>query len=75
MLAPQILALVRGEDQEVMGEYIKENAQLLIGTFQEQERKEKYDALRNPSQKTLICKLNLVYPWFILPPTTPSKIL
>ena len=38
---PQILAQVRGEDQEVMGEYIKENAALLIGTFQENERIEK----------------------------------
>ncbi len=38
---PQILAQVRGEDQEVMGEYIKENAALLIGTFQENERVEK----------------------------------
>lgn len=38
---PQILAHVRGEDEEVMGEYIKENAALLIGTFQENERVEK----------------------------------
>ena len=38
---PQILAIVQGEDQEVMGEYIKENASLLIRSFQENERKEK----------------------------------
>ena len=38
---PQILAQVKGEDQEIMGEYIKENAALLIGTFQENERIEK----------------------------------
>ncbi len=38
---PQILAVVQGEDEEVMAEYIRANASLLIGTFQENERKEK----------------------------------
>lgn len=38
---PQVLAISQGEDDEVMAEYIKENAALLIATFQENERKEK----------------------------------
>ena len=38
---PQVLAISQGEDDEVMAEYIKENATLLIATFQENERKEK----------------------------------
>lgn len=63
---PQILALVRGEDQEVMGEYIKENAQLLIGTFQEQERKEKIRRIKKSITKDTDLQakfgLSLVYP-------------
>ena len=38
---PQVLAISQGEDDEVMAEYIKQNAALLIATFQENERKEK----------------------------------
>ena len=38
---PQILAIARGEDDEVMAEYIRQNAALLIGTFQENERKKR----------------------------------
>ena len=48
---PQILALVQGEDQEVMGEYIKANAQLLIGSFQEHERKEKVRRIKKSVTK------------------------
>lgn len=48
---PQVLALIRGEDQEVMGEYIKDNAQLLIGTFQENERKEKIRRIKKSASK------------------------
>ncbi|MDA8924418.1 DUF4837 family protein [Flavobacteriaceae bacterium] len=48
---PQILAQVRGEDQEIMGEYIKENAALLIGTFQENERVEKIRRIAKSSSK------------------------
>lgn len=39
--SPQLVAIVRGEDDEVMSEYIRENTSLLIRTFQEGERKEK----------------------------------
>ena len=38
---PQILASFRGEDQELMAEYVRENASLIQGLFQENERKEK----------------------------------
>ena len=48
---PQILAISQGEDDEVMAEYIKENAALLIGTFQENERKEKIRRIRKSLTK------------------------
>lgn len=48
---PQILAVVQGEDQEVMGEYIKENASLLIRSFQENERKEKIRRIKKSLTK------------------------
>lgn len=48
---PQILALFQGEDADVMGEYVKENAQLLIGTFQENERKEKLRRIKKSPSK------------------------
>ncbi|MGB1444210.1 MAG: DUF4837 family protein [Flavobacteriaceae bacterium] len=48
---PQILAIVQGEDQEVMGEYIKENASLLIRSFQENERKEKIRRIKKSLTK------------------------
>ena len=38
---PQIVGFFKGEDQEVLSEYVKENAQLIIGLFEENERKEK----------------------------------
>ena len=48
---PQILAIVQGEDQEVMGEYIKENTSLLIRSFQENERKEKIRRIKKSLTK------------------------
>ena len=48
---PQILAIVQGEDEEVMGEYIKENASLLIRSFQENERKEKIRRIKKSLTK------------------------
>ena len=48
---PQILAFIQGEDDEVMGEYIKENASLLIRTFQENERKEKIRRIKKSPTK------------------------
>ncbi|MGB1449239.1 MAG: DUF4837 family protein [Flavobacteriaceae bacterium] len=48
---PQILAIVQGEDEEVMAEYIRENAPLLIGSFQENERKEKIRRMRKSLNK------------------------
>lgn len=44
---PQILAIVQGEDQEVMGEYIKENASRLFVPFKKTNEKRKLDALKN----------------------------
>ena len=38
---PQIIASFTGEDQELMAEYVIENAILIQGLFQENERKEK----------------------------------
>ena len=38
---PQIVASFRGEDEEIMKEYVRENKQLIQGLFQENERKEK----------------------------------
>lgn len=48
---PQVLALFQGEDEDVMIEYTKENAALLIGTFQENERKEKLRRIRKSPSK------------------------
>ena len=48
---PQILAIAQGEDDEVMAEYIKQNAALLRGTFQENERKEKIRRIRKSLTK------------------------
>ena len=48
---PQILAIAQGEDDEVMAEYIRENAALLIGTFQENERKEKIRRIKKSRAK------------------------
>lgn len=48
---PQILGLVRGEDDEVMVEYIKENANLLIASFHENERKEKIRRIKKSETK------------------------
>lgn len=48
---PQILAIVQGEDNEIIAEYIKENAALLIGSFQENERKEKIRRIRKSLSK------------------------
>ena len=63
---PQILAIVQGEDQEVMGEYIKENASLLIRSFQENERKEKIRRIKKSltKDKDLLNKFGatLLYP-------------
>jgi len=63
---PQILALFQGEDEEVMGEYVKQNAQLLIGTFQENERKEKLRRInRSPSKDRDVQQklgIDLTYP-------------
>ncbi|MEL0274309.1 MAG: DUF4837 family protein [Flavobacteriaceae bacterium] len=63
---PQILAIARGEDDEVMAEYIRQNAALLIGTFQENERKEKVRRMKKSltKDKDLQQKFNieLTYP-------------
>ena len=48
---PQILAIIQGEDEEVMGEYIKENASLLIRSFQENERLEKIRRIKKSITK------------------------
>lgn len=63
---PQVLALFQGEDADVMGEYVKENAQLLIGTFQENERKEKLRRIKKaPSKDRNVQQkfgINITYP-------------
>ena len=63
---PQIVALVQGEDEEVMGEYIKENASLIIRTFQENERKEKIRRIKKSLTKDADLenkfKIQLTYP-------------
>ena len=68
---PQILAIARGEDDEVMAEYIRQNAALLIGTFQENERKEKVRRMKKSltKDKDLQQKFNieLTYPSAIQP--------
>ena len=38
---PQVVVLISGEDQEVMGFYLEENKDLILRTFAENERKEK----------------------------------
>ena len=48
---PQILAIAQGEDEEVMAEYIRQNARLLIETFQENERKEKIRRIKKSLTK------------------------
>lgn len=48
---PQILAIIQGEDEEIMGEYIKENASLLIRSFQENERLEKIRRIKKSITK------------------------
>lgn len=50
---PQVIVNVKGEDSEVIEEYIKENASLIVRTFQENERKEKIRRmLKSPSKET-----------------------
>ena len=63
---PQILASFRGEDQELMAEYVRENATLIQGLFQENERKEKLRRIKKAKAKenTLEDRFNisLTYP-------------
>ena len=48
---PQIVASFRGEDEEIMQEYVIENKQLILGLFQENERKEKLRRIRKALSK------------------------
>lgn len=48
---PQIVASFRGEDEEIMKEYVRENKQLIQGLFQENERKEKLRRIRKALSK------------------------
>ena len=52
---PQIVVNIKGEDNEVIEEYIKENASLIVRTFQENERKEKIRRmLKSPTKETIL---------------------
>ena len=63
---PQIVAFFKGEDQELMAEYVRENATLIQGLFQENERKEKLRRIKKSRAKesTLEDRFNisLTYP-------------
>ena len=63
---PQIVAFFKGEDQELMAEYVRENATLIQGLFQENERKEKLRRIKKAKAKenTLEDRFNisLTYP-------------
>ncbi len=48
---PQIVAFFRGEDEEIMKEYVRENKRLIQGLFQENERKEKLRRIRKALSK------------------------
>jgi len=63
---PQIVALISGEDQEVMGFYLDENKDLILRTFAENERKEKIRRISKSlnKEKELVNRfgLTLKYP-------------
>lgn len=50
---PQIVAQIQGEDDEVMANYIRTNADLLIRSFEEAERQEKVRRIKKSVNKTL----------------------
>ncbi len=50
---PQIVAQISGEDPEVMEEFLKENSELILRTFAENERKEKLRRIaKSPTKDT-----------------------
>ncbi len=52
---PQIVVNIKGEDEEIIAEYIKENASLIVRSIQENERKEKIRRmLKSPSKETTL---------------------
>ncbi|SUZ74504.1 uncharacterized protein METZ01_LOCUS27358 [marine metagenome] len=63
---PQVVALISGEDQEVMGFYLDENKDLILRTFAENERKEKIRRISKSlnKEKELVNRfgLTLKYP-------------
>ena len=63
---PQVVALISGEDQEVMGFYLEENKDLILRTFAENERKEKIRRISKSlnKEKELVNRfgLTLKYP-------------
>ena len=63
---PQIVAFFKGEDQEIMANYVRENAILIQGLFQENERKEKLRRIKKSrsTETTLEDRFNisLTYP-------------
>ena len=63
---PQVVALISGEDQEVMGFYLEENKDLILRTFAENERKEKVRRISKSlnKEKELVNRfgLTLKYP-------------
>ncbi len=63
---PQVVAQILGEDDEVMAEYIRQNANLIVRTFQEAERAEKVRRIRkSPAKKDVFSEkfqADITYP-------------
>ena len=63
---PQIVGFFKGEDQELMAEYVRENATLIQGLLRENERKEKLRRIQKSKAKETTLEdqfnISLTYP-------------